>query len=96
MSRLLKEDSKIKNNSIEDSIIKNNSIEGNSLIKNITPLKKWLTSNNYVKFYLNADTQKTDILLENNGKTGIYMWTHLESGSIYIGSAINLRTRLLQ
>ena len=33
---------------------------------------------------------------ENKGRAGIYMWTHKESGKIYIGSASNFKTRLLQ
>lgn len=28
---------------------------------------------NFVKLYLNADTQKLDILKENTGKSGIYL-----------------------
>lgn len=46
--------------------------------------------------YNNADTEKLIILKDNAGKTGIYQWTHKESGKIYIGSAINLKTRLSQ
>jgi NADH-ubiquinone oxidoreductase chain 4 len=46
--------------------------------------------------YSNADTEKSQILSENKGRAGIYMWTHKESGKIYIGSASNIKTRLLQ
>jgi group I intron endonuclease len=44
-------------------------------------------------------------LLDNKAKSGIYQWTHNESplhmlargkGKIYVGSAINLKTRLSQ
>jgi len=40
--------------------------------------------------YSIADTNKLQILKDNKGKTGIYMWTHLKSGKRYIGSGINL------
>jgi hypothetical protein len=44
--------------------------------------------------YNNADTDKSQILLDNKGKTGVYMWTHIETGKIYVGSAIDLSKRL--
>lgn len=44
--------------------------------------------------YENADTQKVEIFKANKEKTGIYRWTHIESGKSYIGSAINLSYRL--
>jgi group I intron endonuclease len=44
--------------------------------------------------YLNTETEKKQILSENKGKAGIYMWTHNESSKIYVGSAVNLSTRL--
>ena len=44
--------------------------------------------------YDNTDTDKSLILLENKGKTGIYLWTHKESGKIYVGSAVDLSKRL--
>jgi len=44
--------------------------------------------------YLNAETDKKTILLENKEKAGIYQWTHIESGKIYIGSAFDLSERL--
>jgi group I intron endonuclease len=46
-----------------------------------------------IMVYSNADENKLQILLDNKGKTGIYQWTHLESGKIYIGSAVNLSLR---
>ncbi len=46
------------------------------------------------KVWDNSDTQKLEILLENRGKSGIYMWTNLENGKFYLGSAKNLETRL--
>lgn len=33
-----------------------------------------------VKFYLNADTDKLQILKDNKGKAGVYLFTHKESG----------------
>src|SRR5690606_35701187 len=44
----------------------------------------------------NVDTEKLQILLDNKAKSGIYQWTHKESGKIYVGFAINLKARLLQ
>jgi hypothetical protein len=35
-----------------------------------------------VKFYLNADTDKSKILSDNKGKAGVYLFTHKESGKI--------------
>jgi group I intron endonuclease len=46
------------------------------------------------KIYLNADKDKLDILKENKGKSGIYLWENIENGKIYIGSSINLSRRL--
>jgi group I intron endonuclease len=37
---------------------------------------------------------KKKILSDNKGKTGIYLWTHIESGKRYVGSAFNLADRL--
>ena len=47
-----------------------------------------------VMIYYNLETDKSQILSDNKGKTGIYMWTHLEIGRIYIGSAFELFIRL--
>jgi len=44
--------------------------------------------------YNNADLEKLQILKENSKKTGIYLWIHKESGNIYVGSAINIKSRL--
>jgi group I intron endonuclease len=46
-----------------------------------------------VILYNNADINKLLILKDNKDKTGIYMWTHLESGKRYIGSAYDLTNR---
>jgi group I intron endonuclease len=48
-----------------------------------------------VKVYENADNLKLDILLDNKGKSGIYMWKSLKDGKTYIGSARDLRRRLM-
>jgi hypothetical protein len=68
---------KLKNN------IKNKMKDNN---KNIMPFSP-------VHSYVNADLQKIDICKDNYNKTGIYRWTHIESGKSYIGSAINLSNR---
>lgn len=47
-----------------------------------------------IMIYSNAENDKSRILFDNRGKTGIYMWTHNLSGKIYIGSAIDLSQRL--
>jgi len=44
--------------------------------------------------YNNAETEKLQILSDNKGKTGIYMWIHKESGKRYVGSALELSKRL--
>lgn len=46
------------------------------------------------KVYLDAETAKKEILSDNNNKAGIYLWTHLETGTLYIGSAVDLTKRL--
>lgn len=45
--------------------------------------------------YPNAETYKKDVLKDNRGKTGIYMWTNLKSDDTYVGSALNLSRRLI-
>jgi group I intron endonuclease len=44
--------------------------------------------------YSNLDTDKSTILSDNKGKTGIYKIMHIESGKFYIGSVVNLSIRL--
>jgi group I intron endonuclease len=44
--------------------------------------------------YINAETEKLQILTETNKKAGVYLWLHLESGKKYVGSASNLSKRL--
>lgn len=34
--------------------------------------------------YLNADTQNKQIYKDNKGKAGIYKWTNIISGKIYV------------
>jgi group I intron endonuclease len=70
---------------------------------------KWLnlflfnTSNSFIfsclvpmMIYRNAETDKSQILSDTKGKTGIYMWTNIQSGKIYIGSAFDLSKRFSQ
>src|SRR5690606_2481886 len=47
-----------------------------------------------VKEYEDADKQKSEILEENRGKTGIYMWINKINGKRYVGSAKDLKRRL--
>jgi group I intron endonuclease len=47
-----------------------------------------------IMIYSNADSDKLKVLADNKGKAGIYQWTHIKSGRIYIGSAYDLSSRL--
>jgi hypothetical protein len=49
-----------------------------------------------VRKYLDTVTQKADILKENEGKSGLYLFTNKVNGKKYVGSAANLRIRLMQ
>lgn len=49
-----------------------------------------------VRKYLDTVTQKAEILKENEGKSGIYLFTNKVNGKNYVGSATNLRRRLMQ
>jgi len=46
--------------------------------------------------YHNAKTDKERILFDNFGIAGIYQWTQLETGRIYIGLVFNLSLRLFK
>lgn len=43
--------------------------------------------------YGNADIQKSQIINENRGKSGIYRWTNLVNGKSYLGSSVDLSRR---
>ena len=43
--------------------------------------------------YVNAYSMKKTILKENTGKSGIYMWTNLLTGDMYIGQSTDLSKR---
>jgi group I intron endonuclease len=68
----------------------------------IIPVARTIQNNNSnvslvpVREYLNVVVQKVEILKENKGKAGIYIFTHRESEKKYIGSAKNLRSRFMQ
>jgi group I intron endonuclease len=47
-----------------------------------------------IMIYPNAEIDKSRILSDTKGKTGIYMWVHLESGKRYVGSAFDISKRL--
>lgn len=49
---------------------------------------------NPVAVYLNAELQRKQILEENKGKSGIYLWTNTLNGKSYVGSAVDLKNRL--
>jgi hypothetical protein len=44
--------------------------------------------------YSNTELDKLNIFSDNKGKAGIYPWTRIVSENFYIGSAIDLSTRL--
>lgn len=46
------------------------------------------------KVYLNADIDKLEIIKDNKGKAGVYLWTHSISGATYVGSSIDISKRL--
>lgn len=46
-----------------------------------------------IAMYANADTNRTSIINENRGKSGIYRWTNLINNKSYIGSSVNLTNR---
>lgn len=43
--------------------------------------------------YLNADKEKAKAIKANRKRSGIYRWTHKESGKSYIGSSVDLGQR---
>lgn len=55
-------------------------------------LVRFFSSNVYEPYlyYSNADHSKLDILKDNKGKSGIYMWTNLMNNKSYIENYINL------
>jgi hypothetical protein len=49
---------------------------------------------NPVVKYDNADVEKVNIFAENHGKAGVYRWINKISGNTYVGSSIDLGSRL--
>jgi hypothetical protein len=54
-------------------------------------------NNNFtpVAVYAKADVLKFQVYLENQGKSGIYSWINLINGKQYVGSAVDLRKRMI-
>jgi len=50
-------------------------------------------SSSSTKFYANAYSMKKDIINENIGKSGIYMWTNILTSNIYTGQSGDLSKR---
>ena len=50
--------------------------------------------NHYINLY--QSLTRSQLLKDNRGKAGIYMWTNLKNGNTYIGSSVNLSSRLLK
>lgn len=51
---------------------------------------------NTPKLYENADVQKLEVLKENKGKSGVYLWINNINGNKYVGSSVNLSRRLVR
>jgi len=68
--------------------------ESNTLLSFILSFQGYLLATVPVIVYSNAETDRSQILSDNKDKAGIYQWTHIESGKIYIGSAFDLSKRL--
>lgn len=47
-----------------------------------------------VKIYEDVYNSRSDILKENKGKSGIYMWTNKLTGDVYIGQSFDISKRL--
>lgn len=62
----------------------------------MTGIKHILSCPSSVFIYSNADTQKESILNDNKNRSGIYCWTHIESGKKYVGSSVDLYRRFTQ
>jgi len=49
-----------------------------------------------IKVYLNSDINKKEIIEDNKSKSGVYQFINLLTGESYVGSSINLSSRLRQ
>ena len=58
------------------------------------PISNIKSANHYIN--LNQPLIKSQLLEDNRGKAGVYMWTNLKNGNTYIGSSVNLSARLLK
>lgn len=67
---------------------------GKGKIDSVSFFSKEKTRIDFVKYYSDADLQKLDILNENKGKSGIYMWKNKNNDKFYIGSSNHLKRRL--
>lgn len=47
-----------------------------------------------VRIYANAEQLKSQILIDNKNKSGIYRWTNNLNGKTYVGSGVDLAKRL--
>jgi len=61
---------------------------------NTTPLTLPSFSTYAKKTYLNPLEQRNEILQDTKEKSGVYCWVNLLNGKYYIGSGVNLYTRL--
>ena len=64
-------------------------------MKKALMIKNKNSSNSMIPIIIYKDikNQKSIILKDNKNKAGIYRWINLINSKIYIGSAIDLRTR---
>ena len=49
-----------------------------------------------LKVYINAFSQKKEVIKDNLNKSGIYRWINIINGSSYVGSSVNLGKRFGQ
>ena len=56
-------------------------------------ISKIKSINHYIN--LNQSLIRNQLLEDNRGKAGVYMWTNIKNGNIYIGSSVNLSSRYL-
>lgn len=58
------------------------------------PLSLFNMKNDYVRYYLNCESEVSKIMLDNKDLAGIYYWYNNINGKAYVGSTENLSKRL--
>jgi group I intron endonuclease len=74
-----------------------NKMKDLSNLKNLSNQTRFYSTNRKAKkVYNNADIEKEQIISNNNGKAGIYMFKNLVNKKRYVGSSVNIRRRMLE